>query len=274
MTYMSPRRALAEQEYQDKRRRQARVRRIALAITAGGLSLSAVIAIVADRLLWPDGFPIRDVYLEGEFKHIDPSLLKQQVVSAIDGNFFSVDLARLETAAENLPWVYQATVRRVWPRGVRVAVEEQRLVARWGDAAWLNIDGEVIKLGEIDQSPELPMLSGPNDQAATVLARYREWRSMLSSATEMQLLGLHMSDRRAWRIELIDPKTSVRFEVLLGRRDLAGRLQRFQRFYDRLSLQQKRSLRRVDARYPNGVAVVVDAQPQSDSHASKKGGPV
>ena len=60
MSYASPRRAIAEREFQEKRHRNARLRRAALGIIAGALLLVAVLAITADRLLWPDGFPIAE----------------------------------------------------------------------------------------------------------------------------------------------------------------------------------------------------------------------
>lgn len=269
MSYASPRRAIAEREYQEKRRRNARLRRSALGIIAGALLLVAVLAITADRLLWPDGFPIAEVYLEGEFNHVDPVTLRRKIVQALDGNFFTVDLARLEAAAEALPWIYHATVRRIWPHGVRVVVEEQRPVAQWHADAWLNIDGEVVELGEFARKSELPRLSGPDHSAPVVLARYREWQARFS-ASGLVVRELHMSDRHAWRLGLYDPAAQRQFDLVLGRRDLAARVRRFDRFYQQLSNDQKQPLVRVDARYPNGVAVVSTPQPESSTHGSKK----
>jgi len=85
------------------------------------------------------------------------------------------------------------------------------------------------------------------------------------------LRTLYMSDRRAWRIGLYDPASGNQFEVVLGRRDLAGRMRRFQRFYSRLSLVQKQTLQRIDARYPNGVAIATASRPGTDVPASNKG---
>ena len=246
------------------------MRRLALAATAGALLLLAVLAIAADRLLWPGGFPISRIYLEGEFNHVDRDTLRQEVALAVDGNFFTVDLTRLKAAAERLPWVYHATVRRVWPQGVRVLVEEQRPVAQWYRDAWLNIDGEVIQLGDFARETDLPRLSGPDDSAPLVLGRFREWQARFM-ASQLRVRELHMSDRHAWRVGIYDPAIEKQFELLLGRRDLTARIQRFDRFYKQLLGEQKRSLVRVDARYPNGVATAVAPQPQGNTHASKKG---
>ncbi len=269
MSYASPRRAVAEQKYQEKRRRHARIRRGALLSTAGALLLVAVLAVTADRILWPGGFPVTEVYLEGEFNHISPQTLRSEVVAALDGNFFSLDLARLEAAAESLPWVYQATVRRIWPRGIRVVIEEQRPVARWGQDAWLNSDGEIVRLGKVAGSEMFPDLSGPETSAVDVLARYREWRTRLYKAG-LQLRAVNMSERHAWRIRVHDPDADSTFDLLLGRRDLAGRLQRFEQFYRQLSTQQKPALQRVDARYPNGVATV-GLPPASEPPVAEQG---
>jgi len=250
---MTPRRALAEQQLQLRRARRAKVRRVVFAFGVGAAAVVATVAIAADRLFWPRTFPIKEVLLEGEFIHVQPQVLREVVVKAINGNFFSVDLLRLERAAESLPWVYHANVRRVWPDSIRVAVEEQRPVARWVDGEWLNIDGEIVRLEEVPDESSLPALHGPADSARLVLARYRDWSARLQP-TGLHITEMKMSDRRAYTLTLATGPGAVPIQLEIGRRELDTRLDRFVGFYRHLASGDQTALARVDVRYPNGVA--------------------
>jgi len=65
-------------------------------------------------------------------------------------------------------------VRRVWPDGLRIAVDEHRLVARWGSDAWLNEQGEVVKLAAVEQADVL-RLAGPEGASAEENIELRRW---------------------------------------------------------------------------------------------------
>ena len=78
----------------------------------------------------------------------------------------------MQQAFEAVPWVRQATVRRVWPGQLLVQLEEHQAVASWDgrgeygepplERALLNSHGEVFhaNLGEVEDD-RLPQLAGP-----------------------------------------------------------------------------------------------------------------
>ncbi len=256
-------RELGKRQRRKKALRRIRLRRSTLLVTATVLSLTAAAAVVADRLLVPSAFQVGKVRLEGSFQHLDPEVLNEVVMSAMDRNFFAVDLQRIEQAVRDLPWVYQATVRRVWPDSIHIRVVEQQPVARWGPGHWLNVDGEVVTLRPTPDLEGLVGLTGPPGTSRNVMAQFRDWRAPLAVAG-LQIKRVVLTQRRAWTLSVVPMAwaasdagdvVSESFDVVLGNRDLDQRLRRFIRSYRSVLFKQTHSLRRVDLRYPNGLAI-------------------
>lgn len=199
-------------------------------------------------------FPLRQMVVAGKVHQVTPMQVEYAVRSSVSGNFFTIDLDNVRAAFEKLPWVRRAEVRRVWPDGIEVNIEEQMAVARWrqadGEYRLVNVAGEVfVAASEAD----LPIFSGPEGSAAQMLERHQEFTRALApigrTPKEMSL-----SMRQAWQVKLDDDLLLV-----LGRDDAAhpvsGRLRRFVSAYPELQQQFSSSWRLIDMRYPNGFAV-------------------
>jgi len=89
-------------------------------------------------------FALHEVRVSNALMHVTRDQIEDVARRDIAGNFFTLDLARLRAGFERLPWVRSADVRRAWPDRVDVALEEQVPLARWGDAALVNVHGEVF----------------------------------------------------------------------------------------------------------------------------------
>ena len=90
---------------------------------------------------------------------------------------------------ESIPWVYRASVRRQWPRDLHICFEEQELVSKWGEDAWLNHLGELVRLDSAYSSAALPELRGPEGTHAHVLARYQDFSELLRPVS-MRIAGV------------------------------------------------------------------------------------
>ena len=187
---------------------------------------------------------------------LDPERLRQEVVAALGDNFFALDLDDIEEAVESMPWVYNARVNRYWPRGLAVKVSEQRVVAHWSGGEWLNHVGDVVHVPADATLEDLPRLSGPEGSAPLVLRRYREWAALLGTVA-LELESLRLNDRYAWVLQLSPMGGGVEgsFSVWLGRDDVDQRVKRFLHFYPGQLQADAGRVRKVDVRYPNGVAV-------------------
>jgi cell division protein FtsQ len=173
----------------------------------------------------------------------------------VKGNFFTADLDRVREAFELVPWVRKAAVRREWPNGLIVAIEEHRPLGTWGeDGRLLSVHGEVFtaNLAEAEEDGPLLAFSGPEGSGKDVLARYRELQEWLRPVgLEPQALAL--SQRYAWSM-----RTKNGISVELGRESKTTVQQRVGRLvgiYPELVARLPDRIETVDMRYPNGLAL-------------------
>ncbi|GBE11053.1 cell division protein FtsQ [bacterium BMS3Bbin12] len=224
-----------------------------------GLRVGVVCAVLAlaawaglrgwDGLRDPRLFPVRRVQIAGTFHHLSPSRLKAVLGGVISGSFFTVNIQAVRAAADALPWVRSATVRRVWPATLVVHVLERVPFARWGTDALMSAGGTVFHPREIGDLPGLPELHGPAGTGVLVLRRYREYAPLLA-ALGLRLRRLNLDARRSWRMELAGG-----LRIRLGRGHPTRRLKRFLSVYPVAFAGRVHDIQTVDLRYTNGFAV-------------------
>lgn len=188
--------------------------------------------------------PVREVTVSGA-AHLETRRAIRPVLAGLSGGLFAVDLAAARRGFEALPWVRSASVRRIWPHGLAVTLEERVPAAAWNDLALLDVHGEVFAA---QPWPGLPRLSGPDGMAKEAARRYGEFASALAPGG-WRITAIQVDARHTWTVALAGGPT-----VELGHDRLAERLKRFVAFYP-LAASRMAAIRRVDMRYPNGFAV-------------------
>ena len=106
--------------------------------------LLAMMSLAKHWLSDPYRFPLEVVEVKGDFRYLDKQRLQDAVAAHVEGGFFTVDVNAIRTAAEQLPWVYKAAVKRVWPATLRISIEEQQAIARWGEQGYLNSERRTV----------------------------------------------------------------------------------------------------------------------------------
>ena len=261
----------------DKGARNSRA--ISSADSDGFWQRPALMNLVADGLFVTGGFLLlwtAAIYLQQlpafSLRHVvvvsvTPQVSRQQIeyvgMTAITGNFFTVDLAATRAAYQALPWVRKAEVRRIWPDVLELTIEQHQAVAHWppheDEPRLVNSFGEVFvaSLDAADESIQLPIFDGPEGTAPRLLERFIEFKTGLASIARVPT-AVWLSPRDAWRLTLDD---GVRLE--LGRdqvkHPVADRLARFVASYPiaraQLRATPQTPLQVVDMRYPNGFAL-------------------
>jgi cell division protein FtsQ len=138
------------------------------------LLLFAMMGLIYSLVAWAISlpfFPIREVVVMSTPGHLTQEQLEYVARGAIRGNFFTTQLDELRATFERLPWVRHAEVRRRWPDGLELVIEEHQAIAYWiaseeGDVHLVDARGEVFAaLADVapppaaDQdSPMLPVL--------------------------------------------------------------------------------------------------------------------
>jgi cell division protein FtsQ len=204
-------------------------------------------------------FALGGISVQGDVTHNSAATLRANVAPQLTGNFFTVDLAAARRVFETVPWVRRASVRREFPNRLRVALQEHQAVAFWGDegdSRMVNSFGEVFEAnaGEVEHD-NLPRLSGPDGQAAQVLAMYHAV-APLFEPLDLVVEQLSLSGRGSWQA-VLDTEAVVE----LGRGEPAEVVPRVQRFAHTLTQVASRYARRpealvsADLRYGDGYAL-------------------
>ena len=225
-----------------------------LLLLAGGTLLAWAGAMALQRL---PVFPLKQLVVATPLDQVSRAQIEYTARNALAGNFFTVNLETAQTAFERMPWVRSASLRRLWPDGIELNLEEHRVAARWtpqdGETRLVSTRGEVFLASTREA---LPAFAGPEGSAPRVLARYQEFSDSLA-AIGRKPVAIHLSAREAWQLKLDD---GVVLE--LGRdqpkHPLAERLTRFTTHYAAVSGAARNRLQTigvVDMRYPNGFAL-------------------
>lgn len=214
----------------------------------------------------PTIMPVNNVQVIGDLSFLDRNEIESMVKSKIHGGYFTVDLNNIQKTLMQEPWVSNVSLRRQWPAGLNVFVDEHKPVAYWNDDAYINALGEVFKPVNIEVSLNLPKLNGPEGRHHNV------WKFMNVLYQEMALLEyeviqLKLDDRRAWQMVIAghgkSDTANNEIKVRLGRFDTEKRVQRFVRILPALAVEYglvtseltKNNIKVIDMRYPNGFAV-------------------
>ena len=219
-------------------------------------------------------FVLRQVWVEpvaGEtLSHIKKSLVKQQVLETVQGNFFSVKLEGVKRGFESMPWVRHANVRRVWPNGLVISIEEQKPFGTWSGTQsnqLMNTHGELFtgRVSEVSDSVTLIDFDGPEDSSQEVMRLYKK-ANIWFKAWDADVKSLSLSERYAWHVKL-----SNGMKIEFGREEensdktlTEDRIARLFKYWPQVQEKWANRVDAIDLRYANGFAVHVA------STASKK----
>jgi cell division protein FtsQ len=229
----------------------------------------ACLIVVGGGLAWiaqRPHFSLRAIEVHGELQHVTSASVRAAVAGRLKGNYFTMRLDETRRAMENVPWVAQASVRRVWPDRLLVTLVEHRALGVWNDGRLLSDAGElfVANPAEAEIHGPLPAFEGPAWVARDAARRYYEFAAMLAPLG-MRIAAIDVSDRRSWAVDVagIDG-AATRLE--LGRDTdglvLNDRLAQVVAAYPMVAARVGGAPQSIDARYPNGLAAMPPAKPR------------
>jgi cell division protein FtsQ len=187
--------------------------------------------------------PIQRVVYAGEIDRLaqaDLDALAQAVVAAP-----SPSLEEIRDTARKVPWVREATVRRVFPDAVEIAFAAHTAFARWNDGELVSPEGEIFIAPDASR---LPQLRGPDASAPQVVREYAAVAAALAAVGPFARLTL--TPRGAWRATL-----ESGLVVALGRGEWRARAERFVAAWPQLPEETRTATTHADLRYPGGFAL-------------------
>ena len=210
-----------------------------------GITALACTLVGANWLLRSSLFPMRVVEVTTPLEHVSAEDLRKVLAHYAAGNFFAARIDEVRAAAEQVPWVRRASVRRVWPDRLEVAIEEHVAFARWGTEGLVNLQGERFAA---ESDPELPLFIGPPGSEAEIARRYTRFSELLAPLGS-PLERVVLSSRHGWQLRLASG-----LQITLGR-DVDAADDRLARFVEAYGRGGNVRADVVDLRYPNGFAV-------------------
>src|SRR5690606_25793212 len=186
--------------------RPSNERRLAMAgrflLAALGLSLLALAGVgIKQAVDKVNAQKIAEVVIEGELNFASGESIKESVLRFVALSLVSIDLDQLKQELEANPWIHKVAIRREWPDRLIINVEEEVAIARWGEHSLLNQQGMIFTPQEIDSLIQLPLLSGPVEDAKEVMEQYLEFNQLLYPLG-VRIRDLTMNARGAWTLTL------------------------------------------------------------------------
>lgn len=220
------------------------------------VALAAAAVPMVQRL---DGHKVNSVRVAGDFRYVSRYALENVVADQITKGFFEVDVEAVRAASRALPWVREASVRRVWPDSLHVAIVERQPIARWNDETLMEADGSLFEPHGRARGLNLPMLAGPAQSEREVLAAYGRFRTALGPLGG-GIESLRLLERGGWRLVLVNGTTLV-----LAEGQGASTLKRFARAATKEIAEHLDQIEQVDLRYAGGFAVRLKQVPERAS---------
>ena len=254
-----------------RREKQLRLKRNIAVVLSTTLCLFTVVLFAVDYILQPERFPTKRIDVVGDLVNTSSSQVATAVAAVSASNLLRVDIAKAAQAAQSIPWVEGATIRRKWPDTLEVQVNERVIRARWNEDQFVDQIGIAVSLPDFED-PSLPQLSGPDDATLDLLDAYDLWNE--SAATiGLEVSAIKLSERGSWEIilnsvagigewqEAVVEPSSIR--VILGSSDIQNRSARFVNLYSQVFKPVHDKVAVFDMRYPDGVSVTwKDSPPQ------------
>src|SRR5450631_4150322 len=114
---------------------------------AFAIAVAAVAMFLYGATLWAirqPVFALQEVVIRGPLERANPAHIEAVVREELKGTFFTLNLADARESLARVPWVRAIGLRRAWPRSLEITVTEQEPLARWNDAALVNMQGETF----------------------------------------------------------------------------------------------------------------------------------
>ena len=187
-----------------------------------GIAFLSITALVFGWIGQRPIFSLNHINVESfdgrELKHINLPVIRSRVGEQISGNFFTVSLDQARQIFEAMPWVRKASVRRDWPNGIVVAIEEHQAMGVWASNTpkLMNTYGElfVANMAEAEDGAALLKFSGPEGSSKEVFKKLKtvnEWFGVWNT----KVTGLELSSRYAWKAKLDNGMTIDLVEILM-----------------------------------------------------------
>lgn len=195
--------------------------------------------------------PLSELILTGDNTHVQFDKVRKVLIKQEDRlNFFTVEIAQIQKELEDMPWVYSVSIRKRWPKTLKIHIVEQSIVALWNDRALLNRFGEIVQAPPSSAKQPYVQLYGNDEQANDVLTTYMELHQLLK-VNKFKIASLTNDNRHSTSLTLNNG-----IVLRLGKEQKLDRVQLFLTVYP--LIEKKYDVNKIDyidLRYDTGFSI-------------------
>ena len=223
-----------------RRRTRRRQRVFMCAKLAGSLSvlclISSVFVFGHDFLTQCSYFKAAYVTVDGTQRLSDKDVRRQALID-IGTNILALNMSMTRKRLMAHTWIAEAEVRREFPNGIRIRIEEHRPLAalNLGRKLIINTHGEIFKAQSKSDKDQLPLISGLGYQDINIPGqpRSRPFKAVMSILTLGQKPGSILPNKLIKRIH-VDPDIGITLFAFDGRKAIKMGYTQYEHKYDRL----------------------------------------
>jgi cell division protein FtsQ len=193
-------------------------------------------------------FPIKSVAVIGAH-HLDHQAVQALIAPLVSNGFFAADVDRVKERLQQLVWVDQVAVRRLWPDQINVVITEKNPIAIWNNASLLSSNGDLFSPAVDSYPAGLPQLIGPAGEQILMSQYYSKFSEILLPL-HFKIARLELTPAMSWRL-ICDNGIKIN----IGHKDVLTRIRHFVKVYPKIVGTRAALVEYIDLRYPNGMAV-------------------
>lgn len=193
--------------------------------------------------------PMTKVRIENQWQQVTESEVSHVLSGFMGTGFFNLDTTGIKNELEKMSWVEFASVKRIWPDTLSLAINEEKAIARWGEDGYLSNTGKVFVPTSPAVNQLLPQLTGPEGSQIQVMQQYLALNQLLLPE-DLRMTELSLSERGSWNLILNET-----IQMSAGKEDAFENLSRFVKVLLNQSDFDLSQIASVDLRYRNGFAI-------------------
>lgn len=232
-------------------------------IVVAVLIISVFVINKREALLAAVDHPVSTIKVSGAFSFLQEGDVTAALNGLIGQGFMATDLKSVQARVEELAWVHSATVSRVWPGEIKLVINEQVAVSHWNQGSLLNAEGVVFTPPTISaELAGLPLLVGSEQFSASKKTMMFTTLNALQSGLQgygLEVERLELKPRNVWNMTLANGIDVAMGEIKLNEKDgeqaIKAKLERVGKVFSARAGLDTQNILRIDARYPNGVAI-------------------
>ena len=166
-----------------------------------------------------------------------------------DKSFFNFRMKFLKKEIEKIEWVKNVGVRRIYPNGVSIHIEEHKPVVVWNNKSYLDYKGDIFLVNKVDKN--LPNLNSKKNRNKAMFEYFSLFNKYLSIYDiNDTIVEIYENEIRSVKISLA---SGVNIE--LGSDNVRERIEMFFKIYKKLKSRDLKKIRYIDMRYSNGFSI-------------------